>query len=607
MLMQVGVRAQNTQSTQKGQAEQNSKNVTNSSINKKIDKKTDRSRVFDYIFYDAITAKNMQDFGSSFDALKYNFEMDSTNTAVAYELANYYAALNDDDMAMDMYRIAAEGFPDNFVYASTYALVSLQKGETQRAINIFERLTQTNPDNQSVYYYLAESYKVEKEYEKAIEALAKIENLSGLNEKISLDKYELYKLLGEEKKAFAEIEQYIEKYPNDSDYYVLLGDLYMQEDEQDKAEPYYLKAKELNPNNPYVIVSLSAYYDKVGKVDLSQKIIEEAILNKNIDVDTKLDMVASSAAEKGEKVKTDFRTNALLDTLVIMYPQEPKLNLIYGNFLVVQGKIDEAREQYITYTDANPKNPAGWEQLIYTTLPKETNLTVEYANQALQHLPEEAQFYYFSGVGNYMEKNYDDAISALQKGLDYIPKENTRLISDFWGQIGDIEHQMGEKDKAYSSYEEALKFNPNNFMVLNNYSYFLSLERKKLDKAEKMISAAVKANPTNHTFLDTYGWVLFEQGSYSLAKFYIESSLENSPNDEDEPISAEVLEHYGDVLYKTDEKEKALEYWNKAKETLQKEEDAKPNPVLDKKIETGTYIKSLDENNNKNIDESSTQ
>jgi hypothetical protein len=45
------------------------------------------------------------------------------------------------------------------------------------------------------------------------------------------------------------------------------------------------------------------------------------------------------------------------------------------------------------------------------------------------------------------------------------------------------------------------------------------------------------------------------------------------------------LEHYGDVLYKTGEPEKALEYWMQAKE---KESDSK---TLDKKIETKTFVK----------------
>jgi len=72
--------------------------------------------------------------------------------------------------------------------------------------------------------------------------------------------------------------------------------------------------------------------------------------------------------------------------------------------------------------------------------------------------------------------------------------------------------------------------------------------------------------------------VLYEQGSYTLAKIYIERAIENSEEDD---LSAEVVEHYGDVLFQTGEKEKALEQWKKAKEL------GGDSPELDKKIKTG--------------------
>jgi Tfp pilus assembly protein PilF len=103
------------------------------------------------------------------------------------------------------------------------------------------------------------------------------------------------------------------------------------------------------------------------------------------------------------------------------------------------------------------------------------------------------------------------------------------------------------------------------------------LEKKDLDKAEQLSGITVKAEPANPTYLDTYGWVLYEQGSYTLAKIYIERAIENSKED----ISAEVVEHYGDVLFQTGEKEKALDQWKKAKEL------GGDSPTLDKKIKTG--------------------
>lgn len=50
--------------------------------------------------------------------------------------------------------------------------------------------------------------------------------------------------------------------------------------------------------------------------------------------------------------------------------------------------------------------------------------------------------------------------------------------------------------EAYAAYDSALVYKENNIGALNNYAYYLSVERKNLDKAEEMSYRTVKAEPT---------------------------------------------------------------------------------------------------------------
>ena len=129
----------------------------------------------------------------------------------------------------------------------------------------------------------------------------------------------------------------------------------------------------------------------------------------------------------------------------------------------------------------------------------------------------------------------------------------------------------------------ALKYNENNAPVLNNYSYFLTLDKKDLKKAERMAAQCIKLEPDNATYLDTYAWVFFVQGNYTLAKIYIENALSK-----DKTNSAELVDHYGDILYMSGEKDKALEQWKKAKEM------GKDTDVLKQKIAKGIYIEDTE-------------
>ena len=133
---------------------------------------------------------------------------------------------------------------------------------------------------------------------------------------------------------------------------------------------------------------------------------------------------------------------------------------------------------------------------------------------------------------------------------------------------------------AYAAYDSSLVYNADNIGTLNNYAYYLSLEKKNLDKAEEMSYKTVKAEPKNSTFLDTYAWILFEKERYAEAKLYIDEAVKNESD-----CGAAVLEHCGDIYYMIGDVEKALDYWKKAKE---KEDNT--SKTLDRKIKLKKYI-----------------
>ena len=152
------------------------------------------------------------------------------------------------------------------------------------------------------------------------------------------------------------------------------------------------------------------------------------------------------------------------------------------------------------------------------------------------------------------------------------------LHSDLLGGKGDVYAAMGDTVQAVGCYEQALKLYPGNTGILNNYAYYLAQRGENLDRAERMSAITVKSSPGNATFLDTYAWVFFKKKDYKMALFYIESALNNL----DSP-SAEVLEHYGDILFFDEQTDKAVEQWQKA---LELDES---NELLMRKFNDRTY------------------
>jgi tetratricopeptide (TPR) repeat protein len=139
--------------------------------------------------------------------------------------------------------------------------------------------------------------------------------------------------------------------------------------------------------------------------------------------------------------------------------------------------------------------------------------------------------------------------------------------------LGDAYNATKEYDKSDKAYEEVLAANPNNDVVLNNYSYYLAMRKANLEKAERMSAQLVNNNPTNATYLDTHAWVLYVREKYRDAKKVIEKAVSTGM------ANATHIEHYGDILFKLGEVENAVQQWEKAKRML-----TSSNEMLDKKI-----------------------
>lgn len=544
----------------------------------------DEKAKFDFFFYNALKAKSNGDYASSFDLLNYCNAIDSTNATVLYELGNYYRSMKNKDLAYDMYKKSSNLEPSNYYFGLAYISQAMEMGKLQESIQRTEALTKLYPTKSTLLIYLADEYKMNKENLKAIETLNKLEKIIGLNEQLSLQKYELYKDINQEEKAYAEIKQYIEKYPLEIKYYILLGDLYLQGDRPDDALASYEAAKKIDAKDPYLIMSLATYYETIGDKKQAEKELQQAIVSPDLDIMMKLNILAQYATNLQEKNVNIADANALFDSLLIIHPQEPRLNLIYGNLLLLQNEKEAARAQYQLYTDANPNQATGWEQLLMTVYPSDLDATIDITTKAIKILPDEPQFYYYQGLAYALKDNYKKGLSVLKEGVKKVDS-NYRLKSDFYQQIGDFSYQLKQVDNAFAAYENALKYNPNNLGVLNNYSYYLSTLNQNLNKAERMSALTVKAEPFNPTYLDTYGWILFQQGDYVLARSYLEKAVDNA-KDNPQLLTSDLFEHYGDVLRVSDEPIDALDNWIKAlsvasADTTKTHLKGKINPLLD--------------------------
>lgn len=173
--------------------------------------------------------------------------------------------------------------------------------------------------------------------------------------------------------------------------------------------------------------------------------------------------------------------------------------------------------------------------------------------------PESVEAINFEVQLNYVYQDAEGAIASLSRVLN-VPGVETAAKVEALGNIGDLQHQLGNEEACFEAYERALAMNPDYSPVLNNYAYFLALKSRKLHKALKMSAKTIAAEPDNATYLDTYGWLLFLVGRAKEAKPVLKNAIIYGGAQSDE-----LLAHYARVLEALGEKDLAAYYYNQIK------------------------------------------
>jgi len=530
-------------------------------------------RKFDYFYFEGLRLKDNQQYDQALETFGMCLTIDSLDAGVQSEMGLLYATIGFNDNALKCLEKAVKIDPTNWWYNVQLISMYSDLKNWKRDIEIANNLQKIYPNKEEVYNMLVSFYKETKEYDKAIAALDKLESLTGISQSVSIEKFRLYIEINNFKKGIAEIDKLVAKYPSESRYKVLRGDIYMEQKMPQKAFETYQEVLKDDPQNAFVYVSLSEYYKSVKAPEKAMEAILTALKNEQLDVETKMSVLGQYVQKLTQDSTKFSETESLFKLLVDRYPMEEQVHGYYAVFLQYQKRYAESISELETMLNINSKNDQTWFRLIQLYLVEKNYKEILHTtDRAINILPKNSTWYFYRGIAQYQLEDFKEAIISYKKGLPFITPEQSELKSDFYAQIADIYFKLEQKDSAFVNYEKSLAANPQNIMVMNNYAYYLSLSKSELIKAERMSAKTVELEPKNSTYLDTYAWILYQEGNFTLAKFYIERAVDNLTKETDPGV---VLEHYGDILWMTNDDTKALIIWEKAYDSGNKNTDLK--------------------------------
>ena len=542
----------------------------------------EQQRKYDYFFLEAMRLKEKKDYASAFGLLQHCLDIHPNAASALYEVSQYYMFLRQVPQGQEALEKAVANAPDNYWYSQGLASLYQQQNELDKAVTLLEQMVVRFPAKQDPLFNLLDLYGRQEKYDEVISTLNRLEKRMGKNEQLSMEKFRIYLQMKDDKKAFQEIESLVQEYPMDMRYQVILGDVYLQNGKKQEAYDVYQKVLAAEPDNPMAIFSMASYYKQTGQEELYQQQLDTLLLNKKVTPDTKVGVMRQMIVENEQADKDSTQIIALFDRIMKQEKDDPQIPMLYAQYLLSKNMEAESVPVLEQVVDLDPTNKAARMMLIGAAVKKEDyKQIIKVCEPGIEATPDALEFYYYLAVAYNQAEKPDSVISICKRALEHTTADSKKeIVSDFYSILGDMYHTQKQMKEAYAAYDSALVYNPSNIGALNNYAYYLSVERRDLDKAEEMSYKTVKAEPNNATYLDTYAWILFEKGNYAEARIYIDNAMKSEGGDKSDVI----VEHCGDIYYMTGDVDGALTYWKKALEM------GSESKTLKQKIEKKKYI-----------------
>jgi tetratricopeptide (TPR) repeat protein len=516
---------------------------------------------------DAVKEKNMGNFQEA-ESLLRNFVSENENSSVAhYQLALVYQELDKIVEALNSAKIANKLEPNNQWYLQLLGELYDQMHNYKESNKIWQNLAKDYPDQHEYCYNTVLANVYQGKWEEAIKGYDLLEKQIGPSEELALAKQRIWLMDNNVDKGAMEIEKLAELYPREVRFPLMIGDLYMTNEMHHKAKIYYDRAYKIDSLDPYVNVALANFYKKTDNKTDSYGNLKIAFANPKMDIDTKVKVLLSyyTVTELYDTLLSD--AYALANILVETHPYEAKAWSIYGDFLIRDARYMEAEEAFAKVLLYDKSKFIIWEQylMLLSNHNKDKEL-LEASSEAIELFPSQPFLFLSKGLALYNLQRYSEAIESLEFGRRLLIEDNETAES-IYVYLAESYYKEKQYAKSYQNFDKALKINPRSKYVLNNYSYYLSLQEEKLDLAISMCEKLMRIEPNNANSQDTYAWVLFKANKIDEALIWIEKAVKNSLNQ-----SATILEHYGDILKKLGRDAEAKDAWQRALEVATIEE-----------------------------------
>ena len=492
-------------------------------------------------------------------------------SSVLFELGKIFFSQGSIEESLDLINQATSLNPKNKWYLYLLQEIYYQTSDKKNQARIWKKLINLDSKNQTYYLELIKNYLSSDQIKLALKEIIKAQKLFENNnyELLSLE-VDAYLINNQFEKAIKVLNGANLKEPKNLIFLQKLSEIYIQKSEYELALSVYDKILKLDPENATSLLTSYKILQTQSKFQKELEIFLKIFKSDQINVDQKINVLFEIFSDNQKIEKYKDHIPDVLRQCINNYPEQVLFYVLLGDYELLHSNINESLINYEKAYSNGLKDKLLYEKILNINLVKqEFNKVLMYSKESIEYFPYSPLFYYYQGLAFLYLNDYQSSAESFNNAMEYV-FDDLNLKSELHASLGDVYHKMNKDILSDEQYELALSINPNYIVVLNNYSYYLSLRggNDNLLKAEKMIEKCIsltKESP-RPSFLDTYAWVLFQQSiieldsnkkneKLNLSKKIMISCFENGGD------SAVMYEHYGDILFELNDLEGAKKNW----------------------------------------------
>lgn len=392
-----------------------------------------------------------------------------------------------------------------------------KESNTKDSYLVLQKLNEINPDNEHLLILQSRYAAQLEKYDEALVLLDQVLEIDPSLYEVLIIKARILTAQGKNKEATALIKQVVDDLPENNVLRLQYARMLVEQRLMEAATVQYKILHENMPEDGEIALSLALLY-------IETKHLDEAVemLNYLIEIDKKVPIANYYLGRIAQNQGDDKQAvSYYLGVKSGEYAFDAQLRI--GVLLAVLGKPDDG-------------------------LAKLAVLAEEQTSWALR-----VKAYLAQGEILRSEKRFEEGVEMYSRALQQKRDDTTLLYAR-----GLMAEKVDRLDMTEADLRKVISKEPDNANALNALGYTLADRTSRYKEAQKYIKRAAALVPDDPAILDSLGWVSYRLGEMDEALKWLSKAFEKLED-------AEIAAHYGEVLWHTNQKEKAREVWNKGK------------------------------------------